>query len=165
MYIKPQVYGAGDLIHILPARTLSPNGCPLDFIFLDGVARGMGHGGIVDDCWPTAREVRVDPDPHSIRLILPYQGLGTGIPRALHDWPNIELLDEIASNQFKVIIPRSSGAKDKITPQVSDLLAVIWGEQTRMELMEALGLEDRKHFRMAYLQPALDAGLLASPHP
>ena len=40
--------------------------------------------------------------------ILPYRGLGTGIPRALHDWPTIELLDEITSNQFKVVVPRTA---------------------------------------------------------
>lgn len=45
-------------------------------------------------------------------------------------------------------------------PQVRDLLAVIQGEQTRTELMDALGLNDRKHFRVAYLQPALDTGLI-----
>lgn len=58
---------------------------------------------------------------HAIH-ILPYRGLGTGIPRALHDWPNIELLDEIVSNQFKVIVPRpkqQGQVADKITPQVT----------------------------------------------
>ncbi len=42
---------------------------------------------------------------------------------------------------------------------------MIQGEQTRTELMDALGLKDRKHFRMAYLQPALDAGLLGMTIP
>ncbi len=42
---------------------------------------------------------------HAVHL-LPYRGLGTGIPRALHDWPGIELIDDVAGNQFKVVIPR-----------------------------------------------------------
>src|SRR5262245_33104524 len=39
--------------------------------------------------------------------ILPYRGLGTGIPRALHDWPAIELVDDVAGNQFRVVAPRA----------------------------------------------------------
>ena len=104
--------------------------------------------------------------------ILPYRGLGTGIPRALHDWPTIELLDEIASNQFKVVVPRPQQSNEtspqvtpQVTPQVGDLLAVIRGEQTRTELMDALRLNDRKHFRVAYLQPALNAGLIEMTRP
>ena len=31
---------------------------------------------------------------------------------------------------------------------------------TRQELLEALGLKDRKHFGDAYLQPALEAGAI-----
>lgn len=38
--------------------------------------------------------------------LLPYRGLGSGIPRALHAWPSIELVDDRVGNQFKVIIPR-----------------------------------------------------------
>src|SRR5699024_4274223 len=108
--------------------------------------------------------------------ILPYRGLGTGIPRALHDWPTIELLDEIISNQFKVVVPRiqdpngptpqgTPQVTPRVTPQVGDLLAAIRGDQTRTELMDALRLNDRKHFRVAYLQPALDAGLIAMTIP
>jgi len=47
-----------------------------------------------------------------------------------------------------------------VSPQVLALLAKVAGEMTRQELMEALGLKDRKHFGDAYLQPALDAGVL-----
>ena len=42
---------------------------------------------------------------------------------------------------------------------------MIQGGQTRTELMNALGLKDRKHFRITYLQPALDAGLLGMSMP
>lgn len=31
---------------------------------------------------------------------------------------------------------------------------------TRQELMDSVGLKDRMHFAKAYLQPALDAGVL-----
>lgn len=38
--------------------------------------------------------------------LLPYRGLGSGIPRALHAWPSIELVDDRVGNQFKTVIPR-----------------------------------------------------------
>lgn len=37
---------------------------------------------------------------------LPFSGLGSGIKRALKEQPNIELINDIESEQFKVIIPR-----------------------------------------------------------
>jgi ATP-dependent DNA helicase RecG len=38
--------------------------------------------------------------------LLPYRGLGSGIPRALKAWPSIEWVDDRVGNQFKAIIPR-----------------------------------------------------------
>ena len=43
--------------------------------------------------------------------ILPYRGLGTGIRRALTDWPHIRFIDDREGNQFKVIILRSNDLK------------------------------------------------------
>ena len=37
---------------------------------------------------------------------LPFSGLGTGVKRALREQPNIELINDIEGEQFKVIIPR-----------------------------------------------------------
>jgi ATP-dependent DNA helicase RecG len=48
----------------------------------------------------------------------------------------------------------------QVTPQVDELLSHVEEERTRQQLMEALGLKDRKHFTDAYLQPALDAGMI-----
>ena len=39
-------------------------------------------------------------------------------------------------------------------------MQVLIGETTRQQLQRALGLKDGEHFRKAYLQPALDAGLI-----
>ncbi|MEN8218201.1 MAG: RNA-binding domain-containing protein [Pseudomonadota bacterium] len=44
---------------------------------------------------------------HAIHL-LPYRGLGTGIRRAFRAWKAIDLVDDRAANQFKVIIKRPS---------------------------------------------------------
>ena len=41
--------------------------------------------------------------------ILPYRGLGTGIPRALKAYPAIDIYDDREGNQFKVIIWRRKG--------------------------------------------------------
>lgn len=38
---------------------------------------------------------------------LPFSGLGSGIKRALAEQPNIELINDIEGEQFRVIIPRS----------------------------------------------------------
>jgi len=51
----------------------------------------------------------------------------------------------------------------EVTPQVTPevrLAHVLVGEMTRQQLREALGLQDDKHFREAYLRPALEAGLI-----
>lgn len=39
--------------------------------------------------------------------ILPYRGLGSGIPRALREWPRIDLLDDVVGNQFSAVVWRS----------------------------------------------------------
>jgi len=47
----------------------------------------------------------------------------------------------------------------EVTPEVR-LARVLVGEMTRQQLQEALGMQDDEHFRKAYLQPALEAGLI-----
>jgi predicted HTH transcriptional regulator len=51
----------------------------------------------------------------------------------------------------------------EVTPEVAPevrLARALVGEMTRQQLQEALGLKDDEHFRKAYLQPALEAGLI-----
>ena len=43
--------------------------------------------------------------------ILPYRGLGTGIRRALADWPHISFVDDREGNQFKVTVFRAPDPK------------------------------------------------------
>jgi predicted HTH transcriptional regulator len=50
-------------------------------------------------------------------------------------------------------------AAPEVTPEVR-LVHVLAGEMSRQQLQQMLGLRDEKHFRNAYLQPALDAGLI-----
>ena len=39
---------------------------------------------------------------------MPFSGLGTGIRRALEHQPDIQLINDIEGEQFKVIVPRKS---------------------------------------------------------
>jgi predicted HTH transcriptional regulator len=38
--------------------------------------------------------------------ILPYRGLGSGIPRALGEWPDIRFENEVTGNQFEAVVLR-----------------------------------------------------------
>lgn len=58
-------------------------------------------------------------------------------------------------------------AAPEVTPEVSPevapevrLVRALVGEMTRQQLQDALGLRDEEHFRKAYLQPALEQGLI-----
>jgi predicted HTH transcriptional regulator len=48
---------------------------------------------------------------HAFHL-LPYRGLGSGIPRATEAWPDIDLINDPRGNQFKAIVMRPA-IKDK----------------------------------------------------
>jgi hypothetical protein len=51
-------------------------------------------------------------------------------------------------------------APPQVTPQVERLLAECVSPKSRFELQQQLGLSDKKHFRAAYLNPSLNAGLI-----
>ena len=112
--------------------------------------------------------------------ILPYRGLGTGIPRALQAWPKIDLIDEREANQFKAIVWRSSsvqvppirhGKQDRpevtpeVTPEVMKMLHVLTRDMRRGEIMAALGLKDEKHFRAHYQQAGIGLGVIEMTQP
>ena len=90
----------------------------------------------------------------------------SGIPRAVRDWPAIELIDDVAANQFRVVVQRPASATvtppvtPEVAPEVGRLLMVLKGEMNRAQLMAALGLRDEKHFRQHYQQAAVAAGLI-----
>ncbi len=53
----------------------------------------------------------------------------------------------------------------QVTPQVKRLLELVNGEMSRREVLDALGLRDRKWLRQGYLGPALQAGLIEMTRP
>ena len=44
--------------------------------------------------------------------------------------------------------------------QIKELVSILEKEMTRPEIQIKLGLFDRKHLRLSYLNPALDSGLI-----
>jgi len=90
--------------------------------------------------------------------ILPYRGLGSGIPRALGEWPRIELLDDVPGNQFSAVAQRpvSDPIPDPVSDPVDQLLQLLRpGPLSPAALLAALGLKHRQSFRTRYLRPAL----------
>lgn len=57
--------------------------------------------------------------------ILPYQGLGSGIPRIIKAWPQIEFQDDRRGNQFRVTIVRSAVQLGGVSGGVPALLDLI----------------------------------------
>ena len=53
----------------------------------------------------------------------------------------------------------------QVSPQVGRLLRMLDGEMSRSEVLEALGLRDRKWLRQGYLAPALRDGLIEMTRP
>ena len=48
----------------------------------------------------------------------------------------------------------------QVTGEVQCLLGALVGEMSRQQLLDALGMTHREHFRSAFLKPALDAGVV-----
>ena len=61
--------------------------------------------------------------------------------------------------------PATEQVTGQVTGQVLRLLSVMEGEHSRAEMQERLQLKHRDSFTAAYLQPALDAGLLTMTLP
>lgn len=49
---------------------------------------------------------------------------------------------------------------EQVTAQVMPLLGALVGEMSGQQLLDALGMTHREHFRSAFLKPALDAGVV-----
>ncbi len=90
--------------------------------------------------------------------------IGSGI-RRIHDARRehgvAELTFQVSPDWLTVTFPRqTSSSAPHVTPHVGRLIAVAQREMSRADIMDALGLADRRHFAAAYLQPGIDAALL-----
>ena len=85
--------------------------------------------------------------------------LGSGVPRILESYDKecFRFMD----NFIRMTFPASEEVTPQVTPQVTELISIFEGVHSRTELQMKLGLQDREHFRKSYLQPAVEAGLVA----
>jgi ATP-dependent DNA helicase RecG len=118
--------------------------------------------------------------PLTEAALKPYRGMGSGIPRALGEWPQIELISEVSGNQFTALVRRPKSqweeATNQVTPQVTppvtapvtppvspyalkllELLA-LRGPLGNDDIRQAFALKDRRRLRETYLAPSLAAG-------
>jgi hypothetical protein len=49
----------------------------------------------------------------------------------------------------------------QVTPQVGELVKVLDGETSRLDIQQALNLVDKVSFRLTYLQPAIEQGFVS----
>ena len=95
--------------------------------------------------------------------------LGSGIPRILQAYSEdcfhfSENFLRITFLSTEAVTPTQQVTQQDTqqdTQQVNELLKVFRGVHSRSELQEMLGLSDRENFRKNYLQPAVEAGLVA----
>jgi ATP-dependent DNA helicase RecG len=76
---------------------------------------------------------------HAAKGLLPYRGLGSGVPRALESWPDIEFVDDREGNQFKATAYRSPGRTDEAFLRRLKARP----ETTIAELAEFMGMTNR----------------------
>jgi ATP-dependent DNA helicase RecG len=100
--------------------------------------------------------------------------LGSGIPRILKFYGKecFEFSDNFTRLNFPVdpdyteqvteqVTPQvAPQVAPHVTPQVESLISVMHTEHTREELMQKLGLTDRKNFSKMYLQKALESQII-----
>jgi predicted HTH transcriptional regulator len=96
--------------------------------------------------------------------------LGSGIPRILEAYGKECFI--FSDNFLRMVFPAAEPLVEQdtlqvtpqdtlqVTPQVKELLKVLKSAMDRQEMQELLHLSDRENFRLNYLKPALDAGLI-----
>jgi len=89
-----------------------------------------------------------------------------GLPRPF--WKSDPKLGVTVTFTSPEVIPQTGGKSmagkpevtPEVTPEVARMLRVLEREMNRTEIMNALGLNDEKHFREHYQQTAVAAGLI-----
>jgi predicted HTH transcriptional regulator len=111
--------------------------------------------------------------------LLPYSGLGSGIPRAAAAWQDIEFINDQRVNQFRAVVlrkpdlsgeitqqvPTSSDKASSLSQQAIDVLKIAQNEATRASLQEASGLKNREYFINSILKPLLERSLIEMSYP
>jgi len=69
--------------------------------------------------------------------MLPYHGLGSGITRALHEWPEIDFIDDRDGCLFKAIVHRKE-IDGTVLPTVSEKTSGKVSGKTSGKILEAI---------------------------
>ncbi|OEZ97857.1 hypothetical protein DUGA2_58310 [Duganella sp. HH101] len=106
------------------------------------------------------------------------EGRSTGVPKILKAMsangsppPQFDTDDDRSGCLVRLPVhklaqwPIDQSATPEVTPEVGRLIKLLIGEWPRLELQQALGLKDDDHFRIAYLLPAIQAGLVQMKFP
>ncbi len=97
-----------------------------------------------------------------------WQALGHGAPRIDNDRARKAygmFLPERTRHEVTTTPEVTGEVTAEVTAEVRRLIEVATGEMSRLELRLALALQHDEHFRLAYLKPALEAGLLEMTQP
>lgn len=84
--------------------------------------------------------------------------LGSGVPRILKSYGRECFL--FTENFLRIVFPASERITSQVTPQVEELVKVVEAEMNRQEILQKLHLSDRENFRLNYLKPALESGII-----
>lgn len=68
-------------------------------------------------------------------------------------------------NFTRMTFPSTEVVTPQATPRVERLISVFTGVHDRQELQDLLKLSDRKNFRLNYLNPGIEAGLVGLTDP
>lgn len=104
---------------------ISPGHLP-DGLSLDAVRQGQAHRRN-----PTLSE-------HAFRL-LPYRGMGSGIPRALEQWPHTTLHNDSTGQQFSAVLPRPKPQWAPAPEDVAPASRATTGQVTRQDAVQETG--------------------------
>jgi ATP-dependent DNA helicase RecG len=115
------------------------------------------------------------------KTMLPYRGLGSGIRRALDEWPDITFIDDRDGSMFTAVIYRkplraepavvesgtkSGPSRDQVRPEPgvgedqAGLLRYLAEDKSIRQLMDYAGRRNRTKFRDQVLNPLTKAGLV-----
>ncbi|MDR1830200.1 MAG: DUF4062 domain-containing protein [Candidatus Fibromonas sp.] len=107
----------------------------------------------------------------SLYLYGTIERMGTGTEEIVKQCSNMGLRKPlfVQDTEFKLILYKTEQVTPQVTPQATpqakELLKIFVGEMNRVEIQEALKLNDREHVRQNYIQPALKQGLIELVYP
>lgn len=80
-------------------------------------------------------------------------------------YPNPEVRRQALAATGKVAHQVTPEVAPEVTPEVFRLLLALKGAMDRQSLQKALGLKAEKNFRLVYLRPAMNLGLIEMTNP